>query len=51
MVFLDAHVLNKPEIMVGGMTSKIDPATGEITDEATAWLIGQQLVVLASIAR
>jgi len=51
MVFLDAHVLNKPEIMVGGMTNKIDPAKGEITDEATARLIWQQLVALASIAR
>lgn len=51
MVFLDAHVLNKPEIMVGGMTTKIDPEAGEVTDEATAGLIGQQLVALASIAQ
>jgi chromate reductase len=51
MVFLDAHVLNRPEIMVGGMTNKIDPETGEIIDEATAGLIAQQLVALASAAR
>ena len=51
MVFLDAHVLNKPEIMIGGMTSKIDPDAGEIADEVTAGLIGQQRVALASLAR
>jgi len=51
MVFLDAHVLNKPEIMIGGMDSKIDPEAGEITDEATAALIAQQLVALARMVR
>ena len=51
MVFLDAHVLNKPEIIIGGMGGKIDPETGDITDEATAGLIAQQLVALASMAR
>ena len=51
MVFLDAHVLNKPEIMVGGMYSKIDTETGEITDEATATLLAQQLVALARMVR
>lgn len=51
MVFLDAHVLNKPEIMIGGMTGKIDPDAGEITDEATAGLITQQLVALAAMTR
>ena len=51
MVFLDAKVLNKPEIMIGGMNTRIDPETGEITDEVTAGLIGQQLAALASLAR
>lgn len=51
MVFLDAYVLNKPEIMVGGMYGKIDPETGEITDEATAALIAQQLAALARMLR
>ncbi len=51
MVFLDADVLNKPEIMVGGMYSKIHPETGEITDEETAALIAQQLVALARMVR
>jgi chromate reductase len=51
MVFLDAHVLNKPEIMIGGMTTKIDLEAGEIIDDATTGLIGQQLVALAALAR
>lgn len=51
MVFLDAQVLNKPEIMIGGMPSRIDPTTHEITDEATAGLVAQQLVALAAMVR
>ncbi|OYY76425.1 MAG: hypothetical protein B7Y43_15395 [Sphingomonas sp. 28-62-20] len=51
MVFLDAYVLNKPEILVGGMYGKIDSETGEITDEATAALIAQQLAALARMVR
>ena len=51
MVFLDGHVLNKPEIMIGGMANRIDPDGGEITDEVTAALIVQQLAALAAMAR
>ena len=51
MVFLDAQVLNKPEIMIGGMSTRIDPEAGEISDEATASLISQQLLALASMVR
>lgn len=51
LVFLDAQVLNKPEIMIGGMTTRIDPEAGEITDEAIASLISQQLAALAAMAR
>jgi len=51
MGFLDAQVLNKPEIMIGGMPSRIDPTTHEITDEATAGLVAQQLVALAAMVR
>ncbi|WP_380931191.1 NADPH-dependent FMN reductase [Sphingomonas arantia] len=50
MVFLDAHVLNRPEIMIGGMHDKIDAETGTITDRTTADLIGQQLAALAAMA-
>jgi chromate reductase len=43
MVFLDAFVLNKPEIFVGGCASKIDEKTGELKDETTRNFIKQQL--------
>ena len=49
MVFLDAFVLNKPEIFVGGCASKIDEKTGEIKDEATRNFIKQQLVAFAKL--
>jgi chromate reductase len=48
MVFLDAFVLNKPEIFIGGCASKFDEKTGEIKDEATRGLIKQQLAAFAS---
>jgi chromate reductase, NAD(P)H dehydrogenase (quinone) len=48
MVFLDAFVLNKPEIFIGGCASKIDEETGEIKDEATRNFIKQQLVAFAN---
>ena len=51
MVFLDAHVLNRPEIMIGGMGGKVDPETHEITDEVTAGLVAQQLAALSALAR
>jgi chromate reductase len=43
MVFLDAFVLNKPEIFIGGCATKIDEKTGTITDETTRNFIKQQL--------
>jgi chromate reductase len=51
MVFLDARTLNKPEVMMGGMTGKIHPETGAITDEVTVDLIRQQLAALADMSR
>ena len=43
MVFLDAFVLNKPEIFIGGCAAKLDEKTGAITDETTRNFIKQQL--------
>ena len=43
MVFLDAFVLNKPEIFIGGCASKFEEKTGAITDEATRNFLKQQL--------
>jgi chromate reductase, NAD(P)H dehydrogenase (quinone) len=47
MVFLDAFVLNKPEIFIGGCALKIDEKTGELKDEATRNFIKQQLAAFA----
>jgi chromate reductase, NAD(P)H dehydrogenase (quinone) len=47
MVFLDAFVLNKPEIFIGGCAAKIDEKTGEIKDEVTRNFIKQQLAAFA----
>jgi chromate reductase len=43
MVFLDALVLNKPEIMVTFVNTKVDEAQGVLTDEPTRKVIAQQL--------
>jgi chromate reductase len=48
MVFLDAFVLNKPEIFIGGCAAKLDEKTGEIKDETTRNFIKQQLAALAT---
>ncbi len=49
MVFLDAFVLNKPEIFIGGCAAKLDEKTGEIKDEATRNFVKQQLVAFAAM--
>jgi chromate reductase len=51
LVFLDAQVLNKPEVMVGQVATKIDPQTGELSDQATRDFIARQLVAFAAFAR
>jgi chromate reductase len=44
-VFLNAHVLNKPEVMIGQAAQKFD-AQGVLTDETTRGLIAQQMAAL-----
>jgi chromate reductase len=44
-VFLNSHVLNKPEVMIAQAASKFD-AQGRLTDEKTRELIAQQLAAL-----
>jgi chromate reductase len=41
-IFLNAHLLNRPEVMIGGATSKFD-AEGKLTDQATRDLLGTML--------
>lgn len=45
-VFLDARVLNRPEVMVGGAAALLD-AEGRLTDGPTRDIIGRQLAALA----
>jgi chromate reductase len=47
LVFLDAFVLNKPEIFANNVKSRVDEASGKLTDEATRGFIKQQLAALA----
>ena len=44
-VFLDARVLNKPEIFIGAAAARFD-ATGRLTDEPTRGFIAMQLEAL-----
>lgn len=47
MVFLDAFVFNRPEVIVPAVQTKVDKATGELTDEATLAVVRQQLAAFA----
>ncbi len=51
MVFVDALVLNKPEVMISQIMTKVDAATGELTDEATRTFIASQLTAFAAFVR
>ena len=49
MVFLDGRVLNKPEIMIGQATQKIDTETKNIIDQSTRDHIVGQLKALVQM--
>lgn len=49
LVFLDAFVFNRPEIMVMFVNKKVDEQQGIITDEPTRELIRQQLTGFAGL--
>jgi chromate reductase len=51
MVFLDALVLNKPEVFVSNVAGKVDEETGELTDETTKKFLRQQLAAFADFIR
>lgn len=44
-VYLDAHLLNKPEIMISGAPSRFD-TDGKLTDEATCKLVANVVMAL-----
>ena len=51
MVYLDARVLNKPEVMISQVTTKIDGSTERLTDEATRAFIQSQLNAFAAFVQ
>ena len=50
-VYLDGRVLNKPEVIIPQVNTKIDVETGELTDPATRGFIADQLTAFAAFAR
>jgi chromate reductase len=47
MVFLDAFVFNRPEVLVAQAQNKFDDKTGELKDEATRNVVREQLAAFA----
>ena len=50
LVFLDAYVLNKPEVMVSQVTGKVD-ASGQLTDQTTRDFLAAQLADFGAFVR
>jgi chromate reductase len=51
LVFVDAAVMNLPEVMVAQAQNKIDAASGSLTDAATKDVISAQLRNFAAFVR
>ncbi|HVI50866.1 MAG TPA: NADPH-dependent FMN reductase [Candidatus Sulfotelmatobacter sp.] len=51
LIFLEALVLNKPEVMVGAAQNKVDIETGRLNDEPTRQFIAGQLEAFAAFIR
>lgn len=51
LVFLDAQVLNKPEVMVGGVAGKVGGAPSILEDAATRDFVAGQLSAFADFIR
>ena len=48
MVFLDAMVMNKPEVFVGLAGQRIDADAGRLADEDSRKFVGDQLAAFAT---
>jgi chromate reductase len=48
LVYMNTFTLNKPEVFINQAAAKFD-ANGELTDEATRKIIGEQLVALQAL--
>ncbi|MCC6105821.1 NADPH-dependent FMN reductase [Acetobacter sp.] len=51
LVFLNAYVLNPPEVMIGQATGKFDTDRLELTDQKTRDFLVTQITALAELAR
>jgi chromate reductase len=51
LVFLDAFVLNKPEVMVSQIAAKVNSESGEFADKATLDFVATQLKTFSAFAR
>jgi chromate reductase len=51
LVFLDAQVLNKPEVMIGQVGGKVDAQTHQLSDASTRDHIAAQLKAFAAFTR
>ena len=50
-VYLDARVLNRPDVIIPQVNLKVDASTGELTDPATRGFIADQLKAFAAFVR
>lgn len=50
LVFLDAFVLNRPEVMIGQAAGKFDTERLELTDQGTRDFLTRQIAALAQLA-
>jgi len=51
LVFVEARTFNRPEVIIAAVQTKVDPATGEVTDPATRGFIADQLKAFAAFVR
>ena len=51
MVFVEALVLNRPEVIIAGVQGKVAASHGELTDETTRAMITQQLAAFEGFVR
>jgi chromate reductase len=51
MVFLEAYVFNRPEVIIAAAKGKFDESNGQISDEPTRGMIKQQLAGFAQFIR
>jgi chromate reductase len=51
LVLVEARAFNRPEVIIPTVQTKVDPATGEVTDPATRGFLADQLKAFAAFVR